>query len=286
MNFNSEDFGLQLDAWLAEDLGAGDCSTLASIGPDVQAHSRLLLKEDGVVAGLELASVLLHRVDPGLSIVRHAEDGQYLHSGTLLAEVRGSARSLLSTERLMLNLMQHCSGIATATYQAVEIVKSVGSPTRILDTRKTLPGLRILEKWAVRMGGGFNHRMGLYDMFMLKDNHIDTAGGIDSAVTAVNDYRANYGAALALEVETRNLDEVKQALACEGVQRIMLDNFSPERIKEALTIIQGKVETEASGGIHLGNLKPYAETGVDFISLGALTHSVRALDISFKTQII
>ncbi|MFM1897809.1 MAG: carboxylating nicotinate-nucleotide diphosphorylase [Bacteroidota bacterium] len=286
MNFNSEDFGLQLDAWLAEDLGAGDCSTLASIGPDVQAHSRLLLKEDGVVAGLELASVLLHRVDPSLNIVKHTEDGQYRLAGTLLAEVRGSARSLLSTERLMLNLLQHCSGIATATYRAVEIVKSVGSPTRILDTRKTLPGLRALEKWAVRMGGGFNHRMGLYDMFMLKDNHIDTAGGIDSAVEAVNDYRANFGTDLALEVETRNLDEVKQALACDGVQRIMLDNFSPERIKEALALIQGKVETEASGGIHLGNLKPYAETGVDFISLGALTHSVRALDISFKTQII
>jgi nicotinate-nucleotide pyrophosphorylase (carboxylating) len=286
MNFNSEDFGLQLDAWLAEDLGAGDCSTLASIGPDVQAHSRLLLKEDGVVAGLELASVLLHRVDSSLNIVKHTEDGQYRLAGTLLAEVRGSARSLLSTERLMLNLLQHCSGIATATYRAVEIVKSVGSPTRILDTRKTLPGLRALEKWAVRMGGGFNHRMGLYDMFMLKDNHIDTAGGIDSAVEAVNDYRANFGTDLALEVETRNLEEVKQALACEGVQRIMLDNFSPERIKEALALIQGKVETEASGGIHLGNLKPYAETGVDFISLGALTHSVRALDISFKTQII
>lgn len=286
MNFNSEDFGLQLDAWLAEDLGAGDCSTLASIGPDVQAHSRLLLKEDGVVAGLELASVLLHRVDPSLNIVKHTEDGQYRLAGTLLAEVRGSARSLLSTERLMLNLLQHCSGIATATYRAVEIVKSVGSPTRILDTRKTLPGLRALEKWAVRMGGGFNHRMGLYDMFMLKDNHIDTAGGIDSAVEAVNDYRANFGTDLALEVETRNLDEVKQALACDGVQRIMLDNFSPELIKEALALIQGKVETEASGGIHLGNLKPYAETGVDFISLGALTHSVRALDISFKTQII
>jgi nicotinate-nucleotide pyrophosphorylase (carboxylating) len=286
MNFNSEDFGLQLDAWLAEDLGAGDCSTLASIGPDVQAHSRLLLKEDGVVAGLELASVLLHRVDSSLNIVKHTEDGQYRLAGTLLAEVRGSARSLLSTERLMLNLLQHCSGIATATYRAVEIVKSVGSPTRILDTRKTLPGLRALEKWAVRMGGGFNHRMGLYDMFMLKDNHIDTAGGIDSAVEAVNDYRANFGTDLALEVETRNLEEVKEALACEGVQRIMLDNFSPERIKEALALIQGKVETEASGGIHLGNLKPYAETGVDFISLGALTHSVRALDISFKTQII
>jgi len=286
MDFNSEAFGLQLDAWLAEDLGTGDCSTLASIGADVQAHSRLLLKEDGVVAGLELASVLLRRVDPSLSITWQAEDGQYLLAGTLLGEVRGSARSLLSTERLMLNLMQHCSGIATATYRAVEIVRSVGSSTRILDTRKTLPGLRTLEKWAVRMGGGYNHRMGLYDMFMLKDNHIDTAGGIASAVAAVNQYRNDHDASLALEVETRNLEEVRQALACQGVQRIMLDNFSPEQIKEALAIIQGRAETEASGGIHLGNLKPYAETGVDFISLGALTHSVRALDISFKTRIV
>lgn len=286
MDFNSEVFGLQLDAWLAEDLGAGDCSTLASIGSDVQAQSRLLLKEDGVVAGLVLAAVLLHRVDPGLDIKWQAEDGQYLKAGTQLGEVQGSARSLLSTERLMLNLMQHCSGIATATYRAVEMVRSVGSPTRILDTRKTIPGLRALEKWAVRMGGGHNHRMGLYDMFMLKDNHIDTAGGIASAVAAVNQYRAQHNASLALEVETRNLDEVRQALACEGVQRIMLDNFSPEQIREALAIIQGQAETEASGGIHLGNLKAYAETGVDFISLGALTHSVRALDISFKTRIV
>lgn len=286
MDFNSEAFGLQLDAWLAEDLGHGDCSTLASIGPDVQAHSRLLLKEEGVVAGLELARVLLLRVDPSLSITLHAEDSQQLPAGTLLAEVHGSARSLLSTERLMLNLLQHCSGIATATWQAVEMVRSVGSSTRILDTRKTLPGLRALEKWAVQMGGGQNHRMGLYDMFMLKDNHIDTAGGIEAAVAAVNHYRSEKRVSMALEVETRNLEEVKLALACEGVQRIMLDNFSPERITEALAVIQGKVETEASGGIHLGNLKPYAQTGVDFISLGALTHSVRALDISFKTRIL
>jgi nicotinate-nucleotide pyrophosphorylase (carboxylating) len=286
MDFYSEAWQRQVEAWLNEDLASGDVSTLACIPAQAQAHSRMLLKEEGMVVGLEMAKALLLQVNPELDFQAHVADGQWLPAGTLLAEVRGSARSLLSAERLMLNLLQHASGIATATQRAVRIVQSVQSPTRILDTRKTLPGLRSLEKWSVKMGGGENHRMGLYDMYMLKDNHIDTAGGIRQAVEAVNRHRQQQGLDLALEVETRNLNEVREALDCEGVQRVMLDNFSPALIREALSLIQGRVETEASGGIHLGNLKEYAETQVDFISLGALTHSVKALDISFKTSIL
>jgi nicotinate-nucleotide pyrophosphorylase (carboxylating) len=247
-------------------------------------ESRLLLKQDGVVAGLELGEVILRRLDPNLEWVAMAKDGDYLLSGTQLASARGNVHALLAGERLMLNFMQRLSGVATQTYNAVGIVRGTGAT--ILDTRKTTPGLRLLEKWAVTMGGGKNHRIGLYDMVMLKDNHNDSAGGITAAVNRTKAYLLEKGLDLGIEVETRNMDEVNEALSVGGVQRIMLDNFSPSACVEAVKVIAGRCETEASGGINLGNLRSYAETGVDFISLGSLTHSVSSLDISFKTKVI
>ena len=247
-------------------------------------ESRLLLKQDGVIAGLELGEVILRRLDPNLEWVAMAKDGDYLHSGTQLASARGNVHALLAGERLMLNFMQRLSGVATQTYNAVEIVRGTGAT--ILDTRKTTPGLRILEKWAVTMGSGKNHRIGLYDMVMLKDNHNDSAGGITAAVNRTKAYLLEKGLDLGIEVETRNMDEVNEVLAVGGVQRIMLDNFSPSACVEAVKVIADRCETEASGGINLGNLRSYAETGVDFISLGSLTHSVSSLDISFKTKVI
>jgi nicotinate-nucleotide pyrophosphorylase (carboxylating) len=213
-----------------------------------------------------------------------AKDGDYLLSGTQLASARGNVHALLAGERLMLNFMQRLSGVATQTYNAVGIVRGTGAT--ILDTRKTTPGLRMLEKWAVTMGGGKNHRIGLYDMVMLKDNHNDSAGGITAAVNRTKAYLLEKGLDLGIEVETRNIDEVNEVLAAGGVQRIMLDNFSPSACVEAVKVIADRCETEASGGINLGNLRSYAETGVDFISLGSLTHSVSSLDISFKTKVI
>jgi nicotinate-nucleotide pyrophosphorylase (carboxylating) len=271
------------EAWLSEDVGAGDHSSLASILASGEAHSRLLLKEDGVVAGLDLAVALFQYLDPSVQFTLLAKDGEFLKKGTLLAEAKGSAHSLLKGERLMLNLMQRLSGIATQTHQVVQ--KVAGTGLTILDTRKTTPGLRTLEKWAVTQGGGKNHRMGLYDMIMLKDNHIDAAGGINEALLRTKEYLKVHNLDLKVEVETRNLDEVKQALV-HNVDRIMFDNFSPELCREGVQLVNGRAETEASGGISLENIYEYAQTGVNYISVGALTHSVKALDMSFKTTLL
>ena len=284
MDFQSKEIIDFIDRCFAEDIGSGDHSSLASIPQGTVGESRLLLKQDGVIAGLELGEVILRRLDPNLEWVATAKDGDYLHSGTQLASARGNVHALLAGERLMLNFMQRLSGVATQTYKAVEMVRGTGAT--ILDTRKTTPGLRMLEKWAVTMGGGKNHRIGLFDMVMLKDNHNDSAGGITAAVNRTKAYLLEKGLDLGIEVETRNMDEVNEVLAVGGVQRIMLDNFSPSACMEAVKVIAGGCETEASGGIHLGNLRSYAETGVDFISLGSLTHSVSSLDISFKTKVI
>ena len=284
MDFRSQEIIELIDRCFAEDIGSGDHSSLAAIAQGTVGESRLLLKQDGVIAGLELGEVILRRLDPNLEWVAMAKDGDYLHSGTQLASARGHVHALLAGERLMLNFMQRLSGVATQTYNAVEILRGTGAT--ILDTRKTTPGLRLLEKWAVTMGGGKNHRIGLYDMVMLKDNHNDSAGGITAAVNRTKAYLLEKGLDLGIEVETRNMDEVNEVLAVGGVQRIMLDNFSPSACVEAVKVIADRCETEASGGINLGNLRSYAETGVDFISLGSLTHSVSSLDISFKTKVI
>ena len=284
MDFRSQEIIELIDRCFAEDIGSGDYSSLAAIAQGTVGESRLLLKQDGVIAGLELGEVILRRLDPNLEWVAMAKDGDYLLSGTQLASARGNVHALLAGERLMLNFMQRLSGVATQTYNAVEILRGTGAT--ILDTRKTTPGLRLLEKWAVTMGGGKNHRIGLYDMVMLKDNHNDSAGGITAAVNRTKAYLLKKGLELGIEVETRNMDEVNEVLAVGGVQRIMLDNFSPSACVEAVKVIAARCETEASGGINLGNLRSYAETGVDFISLGSLTHSVSSLDISFKTKVI
>lgn len=265
---------------LAEDVGSGDHSSLASIPAGTQGKANLLFKEKGIVAGIDLSEAILKTVDPTLKFHAFVKDGDEVYPGLIGFEVEGSVHSILVSERLLLNCMQRLSGIATVTNRIVKVIQ--GTNAKILDTRKTTPGLRFLEKWAVTVGGGYNHRAGLYDMIMLKDNHIDYAGGITKAVDRTNKYLQENNLDLEVEVETRNLDEVKETLQCEGVTRIMLDNFTPELIAEALKLIDGKVETEASGGITIDNVRAYAETGVDFISIGALTHSVKSLDISLK----
>jgi len=282
IDFKSDFLKNQISQWLLEDVGAGDYSSLASIDKHATAESNLILKDTGVVAGLELAKTIYYVIDPNVQINVLASDGVYYEKGSILATAIGNAQSLLKGERLMLNLLQRLSGIATQTKVVVDLVKD--SSVKLLDTRKTTPGLRILEKWAVTMGGGYNHRIGLYDMIMLKDNHIDSSGGITTAVAKTKKYLKENNLDLKIEVETRNLNEVKEALDA-GVDRIMLDNFSPSLCIEAVKIIAGQCETEASGGINLSNIKEYAESGVTYISLGYLTHSVKALDISFKTKL-
>ena len=282
IDFNSDFLKNQISQWLLEDVGTGDYSSLASIDKNATAESNLILKETGVVAGLELAKIIFNVIDPGVQINVLSSDGVYYEKGSILATAIGNAQSLLKGERLMLNLLQRLSGIATQTRVVVDLVKNTS--VKLLDTRKTTPGLRMLEKWAVTMGGGYNHRIGLYDMIMLKDNHIDSSGGITTAVNKTKKYLADNQLDLKIEVETRNLDEVNEALAF-GVDRIMLDNFTPSLCVEAVKIIAGQCETEASGGITLSNIKEYAESGVTYISLGYLTHSVKALDISFKTKL-
>lgn len=282
MDFNSQEVYALIDQCLAEDIGNGDHSSLAAIPKGTIGHSRLLLKQDGVVAGLALGEVILKRLNADIKWTPMAKDGDFLKAGTQLAAATGDAHALLAGERLMLNFLQRLSGVATQAYQAVALVQGTGAT--ILDTRKTTPGLRKLEKWAVTVGGAKNHRIGLYDMIMLKDNHIDSAGGITQAVNRTKEYLNANALTLGIEVETRNLAEVREALALGGIQRIMLDNFNPAACREAVQVIGGQCETEASGGINLSNVRLYAETGVQFISLGSLTHSATALDISFKTK--
>lgn len=266
---------------LAEDIGEGDHTTLSTIPADARGAARLLVKQNGVLAGVELAQAIAAKVDPGLVMRVYMEDGAAVQLNDVAFTLMGSSRSILIAERLLLNFMQRLSGIATQTRRYVQAVEGTGC--RVLDTRKTTPGLRALEKWAVRIGGGHNHRMGLYDMVMIKDNHVDMAGGIAQAIAAANKYLHEQGLQLPIEVETRSLDEVRQVLAAGQVQRIMLDNFQPPALKEAVKLIDKRFETEASGGIVLENVRSYAETGVDFVSIGALTHSVPSLDLSLKS---
>ncbi len=282
MELDWNQIGHFVDQWLKEDVGAGDFSSLASIDTSTQAESKLILKANGVVAGLELAKFVFAQIDEAIIFEPLVQDGTFHESGTILANASGSAHGLLKGERLMLNLLQRLSGVATQTHTIVKLVEGTG--LKILDTRKTTPGLRMLEKWAVVMGGGMNHRMGLYDMIMLKDNHLDSAGGISVAVKRTKQFLKEHNLDLKIEVETRNLDEVQQALDA-GVDRIMFDNFTPELCRQGVTLVENRCETEASGGISATNIRNYAETGVNFISIGSLTHSVTALDISFKTKL-
>jgi len=263
-----------------EDIGDGDHTTLSSIPADAMGKSRLIIKEAGVVAGVEVAKEVFNFFDPELKVEVFIQDGSEVKPGDIVFEVEGKVHSLLQTERLMLNIMQRMSGVATTTRKYVKELE--GTSTRVLDTRKTTPGMRLLEKEAVKLGGGVNHRIGLYDMILLKDNHVDFAGGIENAIKRANDYLKEKGKDLKIEIEVRNFDELERVLKHGGVHRIMLDNFNIENTKEAVRRINGKYETESSGGITFSNLRQYAECGVDYISVGALTHSVKSLDISFK----
>ena len=267
---------------LQEDIGDGDHSTLACIPADAKGKANLLVKEKGIIAGIEVAKRIYEMVDPALEIVFYKKDGELVELGDIVFQVSGSSQSILTSERLVLNCMQRMSGIATQTALVLQVIK--GCSTKILDTRKTTPGIRFLEKWAVKIGGGENHRFGLYDMIMLKDNHIDYAGGIKNAIEKTKKYLCDSKRSLKIEIEVRNMEELEEVLQIGGVDRIMLDNFTPERLKEALELIPESFETEASGGITIDNIRPYAETGVQFISIGALTHSVKGLDLSLKAS--
>ena len=269
-----------IDLAFAEDIGDGDHTTLSCIPEDAMGKSKLLIKEPGVLAGVEIAKEIFHRFDPTMQVEVMMEDGSEVKPGDVAMVVTGKVRSLLQTERLMLNVMQRMSGIATMTRRYVKQLE--GTHTRVLDTRKTTPGMRMLEKEAVKIGGGVNHRIGLFDMILLKDNHVDFAGGIDKAIHRAKEYCKEKGKDLKIEIEVRNLDELQQVLDLGGVDRIMFDNFSPELTRKAVEMVGGRYETESSGGITFDTLRQYAETGVDFISVGALTHSVKGLDMSFK----
>lgn len=268
-----------LNLAFAEDIGDGDHTTLSTIPADEMGKQHLLVKEHGILAGVEIARKVFEKFDPSLKMTVFIEDGTEVFPGDIAFVVEGKVQSLLQTERTMLNIMQRMSGIATQTAKYQERLK--GLKTKVLDTRKTTPGLRMLEKEAVKIGGGMNHRIGLFDMILIKDNHVDFAGGIAQAVNAAKEYCKNLGKDLKIEVEVRNTDEINQALAA-GVDRIMLDNFTPEQTKAAVDHINGRVEIESSGGITIDTLRAYGEAGVDFISVGALTHSVKGLDMSFK----
>lgn len=266
--------------WFAEDIGDGDHTSLSSIPATAMGKSRLIIKETGVLAGVEVAKRIFVAFDPELKMTQYLNDGDEVKPGDIAFDVEGKVLSLLQTERLMLNIMQRMSGVATVTRKYAKCLE--GLKTKVLDTRKTTPGLRLLEKQAVKIGGGTNHRIGLFDMILLKDNHVDFAGGIENAITRAKDYCKEKGKDLKIEIEVRNFDELNQVLAIGGVDRIMLDNFNTENTKKAVELIAGRYEVESSGGITFDTLRDYAECGVDFISVGALTHSVKSLDMSFK----
>ena len=266
--------------WFAEDIGDGDHTTLSSIPADAMGKQQLIIKEEGIVAGIEVAKRIFAAFDPELKMTQYLNDGDRVKPGDIAFVVEGRTQSLLQTERLMLNIMQRMSGVATRTAEYVKLVE--GTKCRVLDTRKTTPGLRLLEKEAVRIGGGCNHRIGLFDMILLKDNHVDFAGGISNAIRRAQEYLKEKGKNLKIEIEVRSFAELQEALETGGIDRIMLDNFSPADTRRAVEIIGGRVEVESSGGITYDTLREYAECGVDVISVGALTHSVKSLDMSFK----
>lgn len=269
-----------IDLAFAEDIGDGDHTTLCCIPEDAMGKSKLLIKEEGVLAGIEVAKQVFARFDPTMQVEVFINDGAKVKPGDVAMVVTGKVLSLLQTERLMLNIMQRMSGIATMTARYVDHLK--GTKTKVLDTRKTTPGMRMLEKAAVKIGGGVNHRIGLFDMILLKDNHVDFAGGIANAINRCHEYLKAKGKDLKIEIEVRNFDELQQVLDMGGVHRIMLDNFSTDDTRKAVALIDGRYEVESSGGITFDTIRSYAECGVDFISVGALTHSVKGLDMSFK----
>lgn len=269
-----------LELAFAEDIGDGDHTTLCCIPEDAMGKSKLLVKEEGILAGVDMARKVFNKFDPTMTMQVFIKDGTHVKPGDVAFVTSGKVRSLLQTERIMLNIMQRMSGIATMTHRYVERLE--GTHTHVLDTRKTTPGMRILEKQAVKIGGGMNHRIGLFDMILLKDNHIDFAGGIHNAISRCHEYLKQKSLDLKIEIEVRNFDELNQVLECGGVDRIMLDNFTVPDTKKAVELIGGRFETESSGGITIDTIRDYALQGVDFVSVGALTHSVKGLDMSFK----
>lgn len=269
-----------IDLSFSEDIGDGDHTTLCCIPEDAMGKSKLLIKEAGILAGIRIAKEVFRRFDPDMQVEVFIEDGTHVQPGDVAMIVTGRVRSLLQTERLMLNIMQRMSGIATMTARYVKQLE--GTNTRVLDTRKTTPGMRMLEKEAVKIGGGVNHRIGLFDMILLKDNHVDFCGGIRQALDRCAAYQKEKGLNLKVEIEVRTFDEIRQVMEHGGADRIMLDNFSVADTRKAVEMIGGRFETESSGGITFDTLRNYAECGVDFISVGALTHSVKGLDMSFK----
>ena len=269
-----------IDLAFAEDIGDGDHTTLCCIPPEEIGKSRLIIKEDGILAGVDMAKRIFNHFDPSMKMDIFIHDGAEVKKGDIAFTIEGKTQSILQTERLSLNILQRMSGIATTTRRYVKALE--GTKTRVLDTRKTTPGMRILEKEAVRIGGGVNHRIGLFDMILLKDNHVDFAGGIEQAITRAHNYLKEKGKNLKIEIEVRNFEELEEALHVGGVDRIMLDNFNTDDTREAVRRIAGRYETESSGGITFDTLRSYAECGVDYISVGALTHSVKSLDMSLK----
>jgi nicotinate-nucleotide pyrophosphorylase (carboxylating) len=265
---------------LAEDVGDGDHTSLATIPAGTQGKAKLLVKDTGILAGVELSLEIFNQVDPNLKVNVLLHDGAEIKPKDIVLEVVGDAQSILTAERLVLNCMQRMSGVATKTHEIVELLKGTG--TKVLDTRKTTPGMRYLEKWAVKIGGGVNHRFGLFDMILIKDNHVDYSGGIKQAIQNTKDYLQKTGKKLAIEIEVRNLAELQQVLDMGGIDRILLDNFNFDDLRKAVSMVGGKYDTEASGGITINNIRQYAECGVDYISVGALTHSVKSLDLSLK----
>lgn len=265
---------------LREDIGEGDHSSLASVPEHATQKARLYVKDDGILAGVNMAEKIFSKVNADIKITNYIKDGAHVKHGDVAFDVEGNARAILTAERLVLNCMQRMSGIATKTYEMNKLIE--GTSAKLLDTRKTTPNFRVMEKWAVLIGGGHNHRYNLCDMIMLKDNHIDYAGGIEKAINSTLAYKKEKNLDIKVEIETRNLEEVKEVLAVGGVDRIMLDNFLPHEIVQALKLIGDKYETEASGGITEETIGAYAETGVDYISCGALTHSYQSLDLSLK----
>lgn len=279
-----EQLQILINAALREDIGDGDHSTLSAIPADAKGKAVLKIKQTGILAGVEVAEKIFRYQQPDVQFTAFKKDGDVMHPGEIAFEVSASVYTILQCERLVLNCMQRMSGIATLTHQYADKIKNYH--TRVLDTRKTTPNFRLLEKEAVRIGGGLNHRMGLYDMIMLKDNHVDYAGGLENAIERAWRYVQQVKPGLKIEVETRNLDEVKRVMVIGKVNRIMLDNFTPEQISEALQLINGKYETEASGGINMDTIEAYAATGVDFVSVGALIHQAHSLDLSLKAVVV
>lgn len=267
---------------LSEDIGDGDHSSLACISKTETNKAKLVAKEEGIICGIDIAREVYALVDKSIKFTAMMKDGDRIKKGDIIFRVEGSAIGILTSERTALNYMQRLSGIATSTNEYVELIKGTG--TKLLDTRKTTPSMRLFEKYAVKVGGGYNHRIGLYDMIMLKDNHIDFAGGVENAITKTKEYLKNVGKELKIEVEVRSMEELERVLKIGGINRIMLDNFTPELLQKAIERIGGKYETESSGGINKDTILSFAKTGVDFISVGALTHQIKSLDLSLVAQ--